>query len=55
MNICACLGPKQGEPYCMCKMITLGLKSPKDYEYTEEEKQRLTIALDEIFGNKEVK
>ncbi len=49
INACACLGPRKGEPHCMCTMINLGLKTKKDYEWSEEEKQKLTDALAGIF------
>lgn len=56
-DICACMGPRDDEPYCMCEMIRRGLKTSKDYEWTQEEKARLYKAMREIFdqkGNDEV-
>lgn len=49
-NFCACLGPRQDEPYCMCVMISRGLKIKEDYAMSEEEKVRLNQALAEVFG-----
>lgn len=54
-SICACLGPREGEPYCMCQMINLGLKKKEDYDWTQEEEDRLNKALDEIFERRQKK
>jgi len=54
-DICACLGPRDDEPYCMCEMIRRGLKTSKDYEWSQEEKDRLTLALNGIFNKREQK
>lgn len=48
-DACSCLGPQKGEPHCMCIMINLGLKTKKDYEWSEEEKAKLNAALAKIF------
>jgi hypothetical protein len=49
---CACLGPKPGEPYCMCSMINHGLKTKKDYEMSPEAKQKMEDAFSEIFSRR---
>ena len=54
-SMCACLGPREGEPYCMCEMINRGLKKKEDYDWTQEEKDRLSAALDSIFERCEEK
>jgi hypothetical protein len=45
VNACACLGPRDGEPMCMCMMIQAGLRTQEDYEWSEEDKQKLNEAL----------
>lgn len=50
INICACLGPSQNEPHCMCKMIQLGLKTKEDYRPSLEESAKLKSALASVFG-----
>lgn len=49
INPCACLGPRQGEPYCMCEMIDRGIRTKKDYAMSESEKVRLNEALSKVF------
>lgn len=54
-TMCACMGPRGDEPYCMCRMINLGLKKKEDYDWTQEEKDKLDKALDEIFQRRKDK
>lgn len=49
INICACLGPQYGDPYCICEMKQRGLTPSKSYDWTEEEKENLNNALAEMF------
>lgn len=41
------MGPIKGEPYCPCKMQTLGLRIAEDYEWSAEEKEAFTKALEQ--------
>jgi len=52
MNLCACMGPKLGEPHCYCQMISLGLKTKEDYAMTQEQKDKLNKAFDLIFDRR---
>lgn len=37
-NICACVGPAFGEPYCSCKMVSMGIERSDEYkEYIRPE------------------
>ena len=49
IDLCSCLGARDGEPYCMCVMISKGLKTKHDYSPTPEYKERLKFALSEVF------
>ncbi len=49
-NLCACLGPRQDEPFCMCVMIQKGLKTLKDYGPSDEDKAKLKNALVDVFN-----
>lgn len=35
MNLCACMGPQRGDPYCPCEMKRRGLEptGPSEEEY----------------------
>lgn len=50
MNLCACMGPLRGDPYCYCEMKRRGLEPT---QATDEEKEKLALALGEIFKWKE--
>ncbi len=30
INLCACMGPMYGEPYCYCKMKSMGFEKQMD-------------------------
>jgi hypothetical protein len=45
IDACACMGPIKGEPYCPCQMQQMGLRTVKDYEWSEEDKQKFEDAL----------
>ena len=46
-NICACLGPQGNDPVCPCMMRSQGLEPSN--QWTEEDRQRLNAALNDIF------
>jgi hypothetical protein len=48
-EFCACLGSREGEPNCPCTMINLGLKTKKDYEWSDVEKQKLSDTFASVF------
>jgi hypothetical protein len=49
MTICACMGIKPGDQYCYCQLKARGM--PTDhYNWSEEDKQNLNVALANIFG-----
>lgn len=50
MSICACIGPVNGEPHCMCDMIAKGLKTKAEYDLTPEQKIELREFLSKTFG-----
>lgn len=50
LNICACIGPLNGEPYCPCKMKREGLET--SFKWSQEEKDKMQKALEEIFDPK---
>jgi hypothetical protein len=52
MDMCACMGPLHGDPYCYCEMQRRGLNPNKAYEWTPEKKEKLSKVLDEIFNRK---
>ena len=41
------MGPRNGEPLCPCQMVATGQRTEKDYEWSEEEKQKFMDALRE--------
>lgn len=52
LNICACMGPKLGEPYCQCKMISVGLKTKEDYAPSQKQRDKLKEAFALIFDRR---
>jgi hypothetical protein len=52
MNLCACMGPQRGDPYCWCEMQRRGLTPTPP---SQEEVDKLKAALDQVFkrGNDE--
>jgi hypothetical protein len=47
INLCACIGPVYGEPFCPCEMKDRGLpSSPEHLDAIVETTRR----LDELFG-----
>jgi uncharacterized coiled-coil protein SlyX len=51
IDICACVGPLMGEPYCPCEMRQNGLESIAN-KWSQEDKDDLQKALEEIFDPK---
>lgn len=51
LNICACMGPQNGEPYCPCKMRREGLETTGG-KWTQEDIDQMQKALEEIFDPK---
>lgn len=45
MNICACLGNLNGDPFCPCQMISKGLVKEDHYAWTDAEKEEFYAAL----------
>jgi len=45
MDMCGCLGPQQGDPYCPCTMDRMGLKRNL---LSFEEQNEITHTLEEI-------
>jgi hypothetical protein len=45
ISLCACMGPINGEPMCPCQMKAAGLRTSKDYEWTDAEKEAFKKAL----------
>lgn len=52
-NICACLGPQNGEPYCPCRMRREGLETSS--QWAQEDIDALQKALAKIFNKKKNK
>jgi|688.fasta_scaffold1017697_2 hypothetical protein len=48
IDLCACVGPINGEPYCPCEMKQNGLESIAS-KWSQEDKDDLQKALEEIF------
>lgn len=53
MKVCACLGPRASEPYCMCTMIQLGFRTEEDYKASTESIKELKIAFAQMFKKQE--
>jgi len=56
--ICACIGPGFNEPYCSCKMVSMGLERSLEYKeymlpenFAKRNEQTKEI-LTELFGIK---
>lgn len=49
IDACACMGVRPGDKYCYCELRARGMDT-SHYEWAEEEKQRLSIALGKMFG-----
>jgi len=49
---CACMGPKHGDPYCYCEMLSKGLIPSENYKWTQEDKDKLDKILIKIFEGK---
>lgn len=49
IDMCACMGPMHGDPYCICEMKQRGLSPSKSYDWTKEEIDKLEAALAEMF------
>ena len=55
-NMCACMGPQFGEPYCECSMVKLQLERSKAYqEYHSPEneakrKEEMNAVFAKIYG-----
>jgi hypothetical protein len=47
LNICACVGPQNGEPYCPCTMRREGLET--GFKWIQEDIDQLQKALEYIF------
>ena len=53
-NICACIGLAFGEPYCSCKMVSMGIERSDEYkeymlpENVESRNKELQEKLDEL-------
>lgn len=50
LNICACIGPINGEPYCPCQMRRAGLETSG--KWTQEDITQIQKALKDIFDRK---
>ncbi len=51
-NVCACMGPLRGDPYCYCEMQKRGLEPTK---MSIVEREKLNSALANVFKWKERK
>lgn len=49
VNLCSCMGPMYGDPYCYCIMQQKGLTPSPFYKPSKEQEKRLDDALAEIF------
>ena len=56
VNLCGCMGPGYGEPYCPCEMARRGLPpSPERVRATEEANRRMSDLVNEgIFAPREL-
>lgn len=50
LNLCACMGPQNGEPYCPCRMVKEGL--PTSGKWSQDDIDQMRKALAEIFDRK---
>lgn len=48
-EVCACIGPLNGEPYCQCQMIFLGLKTEEEYNLAKADREKLKSVLGTVF------
>lgn len=48
INACACMGIRPGDEYCYCQLEARGMDT-SHYDWTEEEKQKLSEALSGFF------
>jgi len=48
INLCACMGPRLGQPYCPCEMQRRGLSDGSEYVWSPEDKERLRVALQKL-------
>lgn len=49
MNLCACMGVRQGDQYCYCEMKCRGM-DVSHYNWTEDETEQFKEALSKMFN-----
>lgn len=48
VSMCACVGPKFGEPYCLCEMRVRGLPISDNHYSKEFDINKLNFAIEKI-------